>query len=114
MSLLAKLAGIPGHIAARIAAAHLPSQALRFVRLALFGVIAGVAAHLTTSGAVTVPIAAVLVGALETAFRQVWPAIPIGTVIDAVKATSPAKTAPSATLSAPAAPAPSVPIPPSS
>jgi hypothetical protein len=84
------LAGLPAEAAALIKAAHLGSQAARFARVAVFAVSSGVAAHLAVGGDGAVPLAALLTGALETAFRQVWPASPLPTIVKAIEATAPA------------------------
>lgn len=84
MSLFDKLRHLGTAAAAELASAHTRTQVARFVRLALFALLAQFAA---TGGADFgwKTLAALAVGAAESAFRAVWPAFPADAVVNAVK-----------------------------
>lgn len=84
MSLKQSLDEVDRELVTAVQKMHVGAQVYRFLRLALFGIISGVVAHWTTSGAMTVPTAAATAGALETAFRQFYPAFPLGGTTSAV------------------------------
>lgn len=84
MSLFDKLKHLGATVAADLAAAHTRTQALRFLRLAVFTMLAQVVA----TGGDNLgwkTLAAFAVGAAETAVRHVWPAFPAAAVVNAVK-----------------------------
>lgn len=78
-----RLRGVGTRIAADLARAHLRTQALRVIRLAVLAF----AAQIAASGLHNVgwkALAAVGVSAVEAAVRQAWPALPLGAVLNAL------------------------------
>lgn len=89
MSLSSRFDVLSHRAAAQLDAVHVRSQAARFARLAVVSLAAQLAA-LGTGQIGWKALAAFVVGAAETAFRQVWPASPLPAVVKAIEATAPA------------------------
>ena len=85
MSILTtKLADVERTVAHDLSVGHLTTQLLRFTRITALVA----AAQLVTTGTAGLgwkALAALLAGAAETAVRTVWPAVPVDTVVTAVR-----------------------------
>jgi hypothetical protein len=83
-TLTTRLANVERTVAHDLSVGHVTTQLLRFARITALAA----AAQLATTGAGDLgwkALAALLAGAAETAVRTVWPAVPIGTIITAVR-----------------------------
>lgn len=85
MSILTtKLADVERTVAHDLSIGHITTQLLRFARITALAA----AAQLATTGTADLgwkALAALLAGAAETAVRTVWPAVPVNTIVAAVK-----------------------------